>query len=109
MSALAGLVFLQMALIVAVSQAVGYVFRWLQQPLVVAQMLTGILLGPSLFGLLLPDVAGHVFPVSSMGTLRALGIVGLVLYLFYVGLWVPLGVIIRLATRDSRVAVACVV
>ena len=43
MSALAGLVFLQMALIVAVSQAVGYVFRWLQQPLVVAQMLTGIL------------------------------------------------------------------
>ena len=109
MSALAGLVFLQMALIVAVSQAVGYVFRWLQQPLVVAQMLTGILLGPSLFGLLLPGVAGHVFPASSMGTLRALGNVGLVLYIFNVGVSVPHGSIRRLATSAGSVAAASIV
>src|ERR1051326_1139228 len=72
-------------------------------------MLTGILLGPSLFGLLLPGGAGHVFPESSMSTIRVLGNVGLVLYMFNVGIGLPHGSLRRLAPTAGSLAAASIV
>lgn len=54
--------FLQLAVILAACRVVGVVAARLGQPQVVAEMITGVLLGPSLFGLLAPDFQAWLFP-----------------------------------------------
>ena len=75
----------QIAAVILVSRALGVVMRWLGQPLVIAEMVAGIALGPSLFGLLFPTAFGALFPPASIGTLKTLSQLGLVLFMFLVG------------------------
>ncbi|THF64089.1 cation/H(+) antiporter [Pseudothauera nasutitermitis] len=60
--------------------------RRLGQPLVIAEVLAGIVLGPSLLGWLWPEAAVALFPAQSMPVLQMLAQVGLVLFMFLVGL-----------------------
>jgi Kef-type K+ transport system membrane component KefB len=76
----------QIAAILLVSRALGLVTRWLGQPLVIAEMLAGIALGPSLLGLLFPHAFELLFPAASLGVLKTLSQLGLVLFMFLVGL-----------------------
>lgn len=76
----------QIAVVILVSRALGLVARWLGQPLVIAEMVAGIVLGPSLFGLLFPQAFGALFPATSLPVLKMLSQVGLVLFMFLVGL-----------------------
>jgi len=79
--------FLQLFLIVAAARAVGWFGqRFLGQPQVVGEMIAGVLLGPSLFGLLLPDLSRMVFPAESKPILFAVSQLGVGLYMFIVGL-----------------------
>jgi Kef-type K+ transport system membrane component KefB len=80
------LFFLQLAFILTVCHLVGWVARLFGQPQVVAEMIAGVLMGPSLLGLLLPDVQAFLFPAGSKSILYAVSQVGLVLYMFLVGL-----------------------
>ncbi|MGH9579798.1 MAG: cation:proton antiporter, partial [Terriglobales bacterium] len=80
------LFFLQLAFILTVCRVVGWVARRVGQPQVVAEMIAGVLMGPSLLGLLLPDVHAFLFPAASKGILYAVSQVGLVFYMFLVGL-----------------------
>src|SRR5207249_1492628 len=66
--------------------AVGKVFKCCGQPAVVGEMVAGILLGPSLFGLLAPDTFQFVFAPSSLGTLKLMSQVGVCLFMFCVGM-----------------------
>lgn len=76
----------QIASIVFVSRTLGVVTRWMGQPLVIAEVLAGILLGPSLLGWLSPEVMNGLFPTSSLPTLKLLSQVGLLLFMFLIGL-----------------------
>jgi len=78
--------FLQIAIILMACQAVGVVARRLGQPQVVAEMITGVILGPSLFGLLAPELSAHLFPAESMKVLFPVSQLGLAAYMFVVGL-----------------------
>lgn len=80
------LFFLQLAFILTVCRIVGWIARRFGQPQVVAEMIAGVLMGPSLFGLLLPNVHAFLFPPASKSILFAVCQVGLVLYMFLVGL-----------------------
>ncbi len=80
------LLILQVATIVVVSRLIGWLFRRLQQPHVVGEMLAGILLGPSLLGWLAPRISAGLFPPDSLGNLNALSQIGLLLFMFLVGL-----------------------
>ena len=80
------LFFLQLAIILTVCRTVGWLAKWVGQPQVVAEMIAGVIMGPSLFGWLLPDVQAWLFPAASKGLLYAVSQVGLVLYMFLVGL-----------------------
>ncbi|MCX6048174.1 MAG: cation:proton antiporter [Chloroflexi bacterium] len=80
------LFFLQLAFILAVCRGVGWLAKWVGQPQVVAEMIAGVLMGPSLFGWLLPNAQAWIFPADSKELLYTVSQVGLVLYMFLVGL-----------------------
>ncbi len=77
---------LQVIIIVVAARALGALFRKFGQPSVIGEMVAGILLGPSLLGLLAPGVQGFIFPASSMGGLRLLSQLGVILFMFVVGI-----------------------
>jgi Kef-type K+ transport system membrane component KefB/nucleotide-binding universal stress UspA family protein len=76
----------QAALIIALSRIIGLLMTWLGQPMVIAEIAAGIVLGPSLLGLLAPHALGALFPAQSMGFLSSFSQVGLVLFMFLIGL-----------------------
>jgi Kef-type K+ transport system membrane component KefB len=78
--------FLQLALVLVACRGVSAVARRLGQPPVVGEMIAGVLLGPSLFGLVAPTVQAWIFPSVSKAVLFAGAQLGLVLFMFCVGL-----------------------
>ena len=80
------LLFLQMALILATVRLTAIALRFVGQPEVVGEMLAGILLGPSVLGRISAGTMSALFPTTGLGPLYALSQVGLVLFMFLVGL-----------------------
>jgi Kef-type K+ transport system membrane component KefB len=80
------LLLVQCITIIGVSRLLGWGMRKLGQPLVIAEVLAGILLGPSLLGWVAPGVMEMLFPASSMPVLKMLCQVGLILFMFLIGL-----------------------
>ena len=88
--------FLQLAVILATCRVVGWLgAKFLGQTQVVMEMVAGVMLGPSLFGMLMPDAQTWLFPMKdaasgikhpSMSILYVASQVGLVLYMFCVGM-----------------------
>jgi Kef-type K+ transport system membrane component KefB len=77
---------LQTAVVLLASRVVGRLFRLIRQPQVMGEMAAGIVLGPSLLGWLWPGVYGALFPEGSLDRLHTLSHIGLLLFLFVVGL-----------------------
>jgi len=77
---------LQLAVIVAVARVLGLVARRLGQPSVIAEIAAGVMLGPSLLGWVAPSAATFLFPVTSLPVLQLLSQIGVVLFMFVVGL-----------------------
>ena len=77
---------LQIGVVLVAARVAGFIFRRLHQPQVMGEMVAGIMLGPSLLGWLAPGVSGFLFPPASLGYLNSLSQVGLVLFMFLVGL-----------------------
>ncbi len=76
----------QIGAILLTSRLVGRAFRSVGQPQVVGEMVAGILLGPSLLGWVAPRLSTNLFPVASLGFLNTFCQLGLVLFMFLVGL-----------------------
>lgn len=76
----------QAVAIIATSHAVGSVIRRIGQPMVIAEMIAGIMLGPSLLGAAFPQVHAGLFPAASMPLLHLFSQVGLILFMFLIGL-----------------------
>ncbi len=75
----------QVAVIVISARIVGSVFRRFGQPQVVGEMVAGILLGPSFLTWAAPAISQAVFPTGSVGYLQTLSQIGLLLFMFIVG------------------------
>ena len=79
--------FLQMAVMLATCRVVGWLGqKYLKQPQVVCEMIAGVLLGPSLFGLVAPDIQKLVFTPENKGVAYVGAQFGVGLYMFLVGL-----------------------
>jgi Kef-type K+ transport system membrane component KefB len=76
----------QILVILLASYFVGWLLRKIHQPQVVGEMVAGILLGPSLLGWVAPGFSAAIFPPESLGHLYLLSQVGLLLFMFMVGL-----------------------
>ncbi|MBX7156835.1 MAG: cation:proton antiporter [Verrucomicrobiae bacterium] len=78
--------FLQMFFILVVCRLVGKLAqRYLGQPQVVGEMIAGVLMGPSFFGLFFPHVHAYLFPKESLKILYVGAQLGVGLYMFLVG------------------------
>ncbi len=105
--------FLQLAVILLFSRIVGAIAARFGQPQVVAEMIAGVLLGPSLFGLLMPEMQQWLFPWDKTQTLRdtqsylfPASQLGLALYMFVVGLEFRVDVVRRNLRCSIAVSVA---
>jgi Kef-type K+ transport system membrane component KefB len=99
---LLALLLLQICVIALSAQLLGRLFQRLGQPRVAGEMTAGIALGPSLLGWVAPRLHASLFPETSLASLNLLGQLGLIFYMFLVGLTLNLGHL-----RDqSRIALA---
>ncbi|MBW8880993.1 MAG: cation:proton antiporter [Asticcacaulis sp.] len=78
--------FMQLAVIIVTCRVVGWLgTKFLGQPQVVGEMIAGVILGPSLFGLFFPEIQGAVFPKEMKNVLYTGAQFGVGLYMFMVG------------------------
>jgi Kef-type K+ transport system membrane component KefB len=80
---------IQAAIVIIFTRIIHFPLAYLRQPRVIAEVLTGIILGPSIMGRI-PGFTQHIFPTSSMPAFSLAANLGLVLFLFLVGLEVDL-------------------
>jgi Kef-type K+ transport system membrane component KefB len=76
---------LQLIVIVIVARAFGFMARRLGQPPVIGEITAGVLLGPSLLGWVAPDTSGFLFPAASLPILQLLSQIGVLLFMFVIG------------------------
>jgi Kef-type K+ transport system membrane component KefB len=105
--------FLQIAVILLFCRLVGAIAARMGQPQVVAEMIAGVLLGPSLFGLLAPDAQQWLFPWDRTQTTRdtqsylfPASQLGLALYMFVVGLEFRIDIVSKRLASSVAVSIA---
>lgn len=79
-------VLFEILVVIGLSRVVGVAFRWINQPLVIGEIVAGIMLGPSLLGMIAPGVAASLFPPEAVPFLNLLSQVGLIFFMFLIGL-----------------------
>lgn len=94
-----------LGIIVAMAQLLGFCLRRMRQPKVIAEVLGGILLGPTAFGRI-PGFTEHIFPTESVPFLSLVAEIGLVLFLFLVGLEIETSSIKKNARYSMMIAFA---
>lgn len=80
------LLLIQFIVIMIVTRLFGYLVSFVAQPTVVGEILAGIILGPSLLGALFPDMFITLFPKESLGNLHLISQLGLIFFMFVVGM-----------------------
>jgi Kef-type K+ transport system membrane component KefB len=88
-----GLILAQIVIIIIVSRIFAYIFRKIHQPTVIGEIIAGIALGPSLLGMFFPEFSSALFPANSLGNLNLLSQVGLILFMYMVGMELDVKVI----------------
>ncbi|NDV96853.1 cation/H(+) antiporter [Dysgonomonas sp. 521] len=77
---------LQIVIILLAVRIFGWICQKIGQPTVIGEIFAGIVLGPSLLGYYFPGVSQFLFPESSLDTIRFLSNIGLILFMFIVGM-----------------------
>jgi Kef-type K+ transport system membrane component KefB len=77
---------LQITVIIVVSRLLAFLVAKIGQPLVIGEIVAGIVLGPSLLGLFWPEISGLLFPPDSLRNIEILSQLGLILFMFIIGL-----------------------
>lgn len=84
---------LQIIAIIFTARAFGFLFRKIGQPSVIGEIAAGIFLGPSVLGLIFPSCNEFLFPQNSLGNLQLFSQLGLILFMFVVGMEVDLKIL----------------
>ncbi|HEX6213267.1 MAG TPA: cation:proton antiporter [Vicinamibacterales bacterium] len=86
-------VLIALTVVIIVARLMGALFKRLDQPAVIGEVVGGIMLGPSLFGRIAPDAAAFVLPADAAPFLSIISQLGVILYMFLVGLELDLAVL----------------
>ncbi|MBS1589858.1 MAG: cation:proton antiporter [Bacteroidetes bacterium] len=99
---------LQLIIIIGMAQLLGWIFRRFGQPSVMGEIIAGILLGPSFLGMISPHFFKVIFPKESLTHINMLSQIGLVLFMFVIGMELDLRLVkakIRSAVYISNVSI----
>ena len=99
----------QIITIIVVARFFGWVFRKIGQPSVIGEIIAGIVLGPSLLGLYFPAFSIALFPIQSLGNLQFLSQIGLILFMFIIGMELDLKVLQNRAKEAIVISHASIV
>lgn len=99
----------QIITIVIAARVFGWIFRKIGQPTVIGEIIAGIVLGPSLVGLYFPDFKDALFPLESLGNLQVLSQVGLIFFMFVIGMELDLKVLKNKANEAVVISHASIV
>jgi Kef-type K+ transport system membrane component KefB len=77
---------MQIVIIILFARLLGWLCKKVGQPTVIGEILAGIALGPSLLGTYFPEINNYFFPIESLGNLNLLSQIGLILFMFVVGM-----------------------
>lgn len=83
----------QILTIIFVARIFGWICGKIGQPTVIGEMIAGIVLGPSLVGMYFPEFSGMLFPQESLGNLQFISQIGLILFMYIVGMELDLKVL----------------
>lgn len=92
----------QIVTIILVARLFGWICMKIKQPSVIGEMIAGIILGPSLVGMYFPEFSAFLFPKESLGNLQFLSQIGLILFMYIVGMELDLSVL-RKKAHDAVV------
>ena len=84
---------LQIITIIIVARIFGWIFKKIGQPSVIGEIIAGIFLGPSLVGMYFPEYSAFLFPAASLGNLGFLSQIGLILFMYVIGMELDLKVL----------------
>ncbi|TDS52173.1 cation:proton antiporter [Myroides indicus] len=87
------IILLQIVTIVIVARIFGWIFNKIGQPTVIGEIIAGIALGPSLFGAYFPEASTLLFPIESLDNLQFFSQIGLILFMFVIGMELDLKVL----------------
>jgi len=76
----------QIIMIILVARLFGWFFKKIGQPSVIGEIIAGIALGPSLLGMYFPEFFHALFPANSLENLKFLSQIGLILFMFVIGM-----------------------
>lgn len=85
------LLLIQIFVIILASRFFGFIFGKMGQPLVIGEIIAGIALGPSLLGKYFPETFDFLFAPQYLGGIDALSKIGLILFMFIIGMELDLG------------------
>lgn len=88
---------LQILTIILIARLFGWMMNKIGQPTVIGEIVAGIVLGPSLLGLFFPQFSNFLFPVDSLDNLQFLSQIGLILFMFIIGMELDVGILKRSA------------
>ncbi|QIY90618.1 cation:proton antiporter [Chryseobacterium gallinarum] len=92
----------QIVTIILTARLFGWICMKIRQPTVIGEMIAGIVLGPSLVGMYFPEFSTFLFPKESLGNLQFLSQIGLILFMYIVGMELDLSVL-RKKAHDAVV------
>ncbi|KAL9660551.1 hypothetical protein QQ045_025366 [Rhodiola kirilowii] len=95
---------LQLMMVVVLTRLLVFVLKPLKQPRVISEIIAGVILGPSVLGRN-ENFAATVFPLRSVMVLETMANIGLLYFLFLVGVEMDIGVIRRSGRRALAIAV----
>jgi len=99
----------QIITIILVARFFGWLFRKIGQPSVIGEIIAGIFLGPSLVGSYFPEFSSALFPSESLGNLQFLSQIGLILFMFVIGMELDLKVLKNRANEAVVISHASIV
>ncbi len=83
----------QIVTIILTARLFGWICMKIKQPSVIGEMIAGIVLGPSLVEMYFPEFSAFLFPKESLGNLQFLSQIGLILFMYIVGMELDLSVL----------------
>jgi Kef-type K+ transport system membrane component KefB len=99
----------QIITIIVIARFFGWIFRKIGQPSVIGEIIAGIFLGPSVVGMYFPEFSSALFPSESLGNLQFLSQIGLILFMFVIGMELDLKVLKNKANEAVVISHASIV